>query len=158
MPKLYLGKYEAIETAAPAGYLMNTPPLPFEFTYEGQNVELVSQSIEAKNDFQQLKITLHKNEEQIQEWIENRPVIEEIKANDKIFGLFTNQEFTMTDKTMLPVDSLLGFGTVKDGELTFPTQQLMDGKYYIQELAAGENHDIDTSHHEFEFTAADHES
>src|SRR5699024_4181069 len=24
MPKLYLGKYEAIETAAPAGYLMNT--------------------------------------------------------------------------------------------------------------------------------------
>lgn len=46
---------------------MNTTPLPFEFTYEGQNVELLSQSIEAKNDFQQLKITLHKNEEQIQE-------------------------------------------------------------------------------------------
>lgn len=158
MPKLYLGKYEAIETAAPAGYLMNTTPLPFEFTYEGQNVELVSQSIEAKNDFQQLKVTLHKNEEQIQEWKENKPVIEEIKANDKIFGLFTNQEFTMTDKTMLPVDSLLAFGTVKDGKLTFPTQQLMEGKYYIQELDAGENHDIDTSHHEFEFTAADHES
>lgn len=158
MPKLYLGKYEAIETAAPSGYLINTTPLPFEFTYEGQNVELVSQSIEAKNDFQQLKITLHKNEEQIQEWKENKPIIEEIKANGKIFGLFTNQEFTMTDKTMLPVDSLLGFGTVTDGELTFPTQQLMEGKYYIQELYAGENHDIDTSHHEFEFTAADHES
>ncbi|WP_233638317.1 SpaA isopeptide-forming pilin-related protein [Carnobacterium maltaromaticum] len=158
MPKLYLGKYEAIETAAPSGYLINTTPLPFEFTYEGQNVELVSQSIEAKNDFQQLKITLHKKEEQIQEWKENKPIIEEIKANGKIFGLFTNQEFTMTDKTMLPVDSLLGFGTVTDGELTFPTQQLMEGKYYIQELYAGENHDIDTSHHEFEFTAADHES
>lgn len=158
MPKLYLGKYEAIETAAPAGYLMNTTPLPFEFTYEGQNVELVSQSIEAKNDFQQLKITLHKNEEQIKEWKENKPVIEEIQANGKIFGLFTNQEFTMTDKTILPADSLLGFGTVKDGGLTFPTQQLMEGKYYVQELDAGENHDIDTSHHEFEFTAADHES
>ncbi|EAF0859633.1 LPXTG cell wall anchor domain-containing protein [Listeria monocytogenes] len=158
MPKLYLGKYEAIETAAPAGYLMNTTPLPFEFTYEGQNVELVSQSIEAKNDFQQLKITLHKNEEQIQEWKENKPIVEEIKANDKIFGLFTNQEFTMTDKTVLPADSLLGFGTVKDGELTFPTQQLMEGNYYVKELDAGENHDIDTSHHEFEFTAADHES
>lgn len=158
MPKLYLGKYEAIETAAPAGYLMNTTPLPFEFTYEGQNVELVSQSVEAKNDFQQLKITLHKNEEQIQEWKENKPVIEEIQANGKIFGLFTNQEFTMTDKTMLSADSLLGFGTVKDGGLTFPTQQLMEGKYYVQELDAGEDHDIDTSHHEFEFTAADHES
>lgn len=74
MPKLYLGKYEAIETAAPAGYLMNATPLPFEFTYEGQNVELVSQSIEAKNDFQQLKIILHKNEEQIHEWKENKPI------------------------------------------------------------------------------------
>ncbi|HAB9629475.1 TPA_asm: LPXTG cell wall anchor domain-containing protein, partial [Listeria monocytogenes] len=158
MPKLYLGKYEAIETAAPAGYLMNTTPLPFEFTYEGQNVELVSQSVEAKNDFQQLKITIHKNEEQIQEWKKNKPVIEEIQANGKIFGLFTNQEFTMTDKTILPADSLLGFGTVKDGGLTFPTQQLMEGKYYVQEIDAGENHDIDTSHHEFEFTAADHES
>ncbi|XZR38858.1 MSCRAMM family protein [Listeria monocytogenes] len=64
----------------------------------------------------------------------------------------------MTDKTILPADSLLGFGTVKDGGLTFPTQQLMEGKYYVQEIDAGENHDIDTSHHEFEFTAADHES
>lgn len=64
----------------------------------------------------------------------------------------------MTDKTVLPADSLLGFGTVKDGELTFPTQQLMEGNYYVKELDAGENHDIDTSHHEFEFTAADHES
>lgn len=39
----------------------------------------------------------------------------------------------MTDKTVPPTDSLLGFGTVKDGELTFPTQQLMEGNYYIQE-------------------------
>src|SRR5699024_12363156 len=142
-------------TAAPAGYLMNTTPLPIEFTYEEQNVELVSQSIEAKNDFQQLKITLHKNEEQIKEWKENKPVIEEIQANGEIFGLFTNQEFTMTDKTILPADSLLGFGTVKDGGLTFPTQQLMEGKYYVQELDAGENNDIDTIHHELEFTAVD---
>ncbi|MDQ8446030.1 SpaA isopeptide-forming pilin-related protein, partial [Enterococcus faecium] len=64
----------------------------------------------------------------------------------------------MTDKTVLHADSLLGFGTVKDGGLTFPRQQLMEGKYYFQELDAGEIHDIDTSRHEFEFTAADHES
>ena len=90
MPKLYLGKYEAVETAAPAGYLMNTTLFPFAFIYEGQNVELVFQSIEAKNDFQQHKITIHKNEEHIQEWKENKPAIEEVKANGKIFGLFTN--------------------------------------------------------------------
>ncbi|CAK20185.1 SpaA isopeptide-forming pilin-related protein [Listeria welshimeri] len=158
MPKLYLGKYEAIETKAPAGYLMNTTSLPFEFTYEGQNVELVSQSLEAKNDFQQLKITVHKNEEQIQEWKENEPVLEEVKANDKVFGLFTNQEYAMTDNTTVPADGLLAFGTVKDGELVFPNLQLMEGRYYIQELDAGESHNIDTTHHEFEFTATDHET
>ncbi|MFW3332124.1 prealbumin-like fold domain-containing protein [Aerococcus viridans] len=43
MPKLYLGKYEAIETAAPAGYLMNTTPHPFEFTYDGTNLLLLHQ-------------------------------------------------------------------------------------------------------------------
>ncbi|BDG68505.1 hypothetical protein ENLAB_20690 [Enterococcus innesii] len=98
MPRLYLGKYEAIETVTPAGYLMNTTPLPFEFTYEGQNVKLVSQSLEAKNDFQQLKITIHKNEEQIQEWKENVSVLEEVKGNYEVFGLFTNQEYAMIDK------------------------------------------------------------
>ena len=158
MPKLYLGKYEAIETEAPAGYLMNTTPLPFEFTYEGQNVELVSQSLEAKNDFQQLKITIHKNEEQIQEWKENVPVFEEVKGNDKVFGLFTNQEYAMTYNTTVPADGLLVFGTVKDGELVFPNLQLMEGRYYIQELDAGKSHNIDTTHHEFEFTATDHET
>lgn len=158
MSKLYLGKYEAVETAAPAGYLMNTTPLPFEFTYEGQNVELVSQSLEAKNDFQKLKVTVHKNEEQIQDWKENTPVIEDVKGNDKVFGLFTNQEFILTDDTILPADSLLGFGTVVEGELSFPTQQFMEGKYYVQELDAGETHDIDTTHHEFEFTAEDHDT
>lgn len=158
MPKLYLGKYEAIETEAPAGYLINNTPLPFEFTYEGQNVELVSQSLEAKNDFQQLKITIHKNEEQIQDWKDNIPVIEEVKANDKVFGLFTNQEYTMTDNTTVPSNALLAFGMVKEGELVFSNRQLIEGKYYIQELDAGETHEIDTTHHEFEFTAADHET
>lgn len=157
MPKLYLGKYEAVETTAPAGYLLNTTPLPFEFTYEGQNVELVSQSLEAKNDFQQLKITVHKNEEQIQEWKGNVPVLEEVKANDKVFGLFTNQEYTMIDNTIVPADALLAFGTVSEGELVFSNQQLMEGKYYIQELDAGEIHEIDPTHHEFEFTAMDHD-
>jgi LPXTG-motif cell wall-anchored protein len=158
MPKLYLGKYEAIETEAPAGYLINKTPLPFEFTYEGQNVELVSQSLEAKNDFQQIKVTVHKNEEQIQEWKGNKPVLEEVKANDKVFGLFTNQEYTMTDNTTVPSNALLAFGTVNEGELAFSNRQLMEGKYYIQELNAGESHNIDTTHHEFEFKATDHET
>jgi hypothetical protein len=75
--------------------------------------------LKQKNDFQQLKITVHKNEEQIQGWKANMPVLEEVKANDKVFGLFTDQEYPMTDKTTVPADALLAFGTVNEGELVF---------------------------------------
>jgi hypothetical protein len=34
----------------------------------------------------------------------------------------------------------------------------MEGTYYIQELDAGEDHNIDLTHHEFEFKATDHET
>ncbi|HBI7177698.1 TPA: LPXTG cell wall anchor domain-containing protein [Listeria monocytogenes] len=158
MPKLYLGKYEAIETTAPAGFLIDQSPLPFEFTYGGQDIELVSQSLEVKNDFQQLTVVVHKNEEQIRKWKDNQPIIENAEANEKVFGLFTNQEFLLSDNTTLPVNALLDFGTVAKGTLAFPSQHLMEGKYYVQELEAGEIHDLDQTHHEFEFTAADHEA
>ena len=158
MPKLYLGQYEAIETTAPAGFLIDQTPLPFEFTYGGQDIELVSQSLEAKNDFQQLNVIVHKNEEQVREWKDNRPVTENIAANEKVFGLFTNQEFILSDNTTIPANALLDFGTVTDGTLSYPTQHLMEGNYYIQELDAGDIHDLDKMHHEFEFTANDHES
>ncbi|MFI3805589.1 SpaA isopeptide-forming pilin-related protein [Vagococcus fluvialis] len=158
MPRLYLGKYEVIETAAPAGFMINQTPLPFEFTYEGQEVELVSQSLEAKNDFQQVSLVVHKDEEQIQGWEENQPTIETIPANDKVFGLLTNQEFVLSNGVSIPKDALLAVGTVTDGKLTFPSQHLIEGNYYVKELNAGEHHGLDDTHYEFEFKAMDHES
>lgn len=157
MPRLYLGKYEAVEKAAPNGFILNKAPIPFAFTYGGQEVELVSQSIEVKNDFQKLNLVIHKNEEVIQEWTENEPVVEVAPASEKTFGLFTNQEFSLTDGTKLSSDVLLGFGEIQEGSFTFEQLQLPEGNYYVKELEAGENHDLDETHYEFEFKAGDHE-
>ncbi|MCB5953351.1 Cys-Gln thioester bond-forming surface protein [Enterococcus sp. BWT-B8] len=157
MPQLYLGKYEAVEKAAPNGFILNKTPIPFTFTYGGQEVELVSQSVQAKNEFQKVNLEIYKNEEIIQEWVENEPVIEAIPANEKIFGLFTNQEFSLTDGTKLASDMLLDFGTIQDGSFNFEQLQLPEGQYYVKELDAGETHDLDETHYEFEFKASDHE-
>lgn len=157
MPRLYLGKYEAVEKAAPNGFILNKTPIPFAFTYGGQEVELVSQSVEAKNEFQKVNLEIFKNEEIIQEWVENEPVIEAIPANEKTFGLFTNQEFSLADGTKLASDALLGFGTIQEGSFSFEQLQLPEGQYYVKELDAGETHDLDETHYEFEFKASDHE-
>lgn len=157
MPRLYLGKYEAVEKAAPNGFILNKTPIPFTFTYGGQEVELVSQSVQAKNEFQKVNLEIYKNEEIIQEWVENEPVIESVPANKKTFGLFTNQEFSLADGTKLASDVLLGFGTIQEGLFSFEQLQLPEGQYYVKELDAGETHDLDETHYEFEFKASDHE-
>ncbi|MFB5345723.1 SpaA isopeptide-forming pilin-related protein [Enterococcus faecalis] len=157
MPRLYLGKYETVEKAAPNGFILNKTPIPFAFTYSGQEVELVSQSVEAKNEFQKVNLEIYKNEEIIQEWVENEPVIEAIPANEKTFGLFTNQEFSLADGTKLASDALLGFGTIQEGSFSFEQLQLPEGQYYVKELDAAETHDLDETHYEFEFKASDHE-
>lgn len=152
MPRLYLGKYEAIETSAPQGFLVDSTPLPFEFTYEGQEVELVSQSLEVHNEFQKITVKVHKDEEIIKEWQENQPTIEHVPANEKVFGLFTNQEMTLTAGTTLAADALLAFDTIKDGGLSFADLQVPAGDYYVKELEAGENHVLDETHYAFSFS------
>lgn len=157
MPRLYLGKYEAIEKETPAGFIPTREPIPFEFTYEGQEVELVSQSVEVTNDFQQLKINVYKNEELINEWQDNQPIVETVPGEGQIFGLFTNQEFELLQENTVPKDALLEFGTIQEGSLFFPDMQLPKGHYYVKELAASESHQIDKTHYEFEFAASNHE-
>lgn len=155
MPRLYLGKYEAVEKAAPNGFILNKTPIPFTFTYGGQEVELVSQSVQAKNEFQKVNLEIYKNEEIILEWVENEPVLEPIPANEKTFGLFTNQGFSLADGTKLASDALLGFGTIQESLFSFEQLQLPEGQYYAKELDAGETHDLDETH--YEFKASDHE-
>ncbi|MBO0468571.1 Cys-Gln thioester bond-forming surface protein [Enterococcus plantarum] len=155
---LFLGKYQAVEQSASNGFVVDSTPIPFELNYEGQFIELVSTSLpEQKNEFQTLTLNLLKDEEIIQNWKDNLPIIEKVKANGKIFGLFTNEELSFTDK-ILEKDSLINYGTVVDGTLTFENLQYPEGAYYFKELDAGDNHILDTEHYEFEFKPSDNES
>lgn len=155
MPYLYLGKYQAIEKSAPNGFMIDSTPIPFEFTYAGQKIELVTESVQATNEFQSLQLSLLKEEEQITSWSGNKPVIKNFPANGKVFGLFTNQEFNLENNITLPKDSLLHIATVKDGTLLLENLQYPEGAYYFKELDSGTDHQLLEKHYEFDFTAED---
>lgn len=155
-PELYLGKYTATEVSAPNGFIMNTDPIAFELKYAGQEVTVTSTSLEAKNDFQQLDITLNKQEESITGWKDNLPVIKNVAANDQVFGLFTQGETKIGD-TVIPSESLVATTTVKDGKAEFGAVQLPEGYYYVKELDAGEKHNLNTTMYGFHFHTTDNE-
>ncbi|MBC2225347.1 SpaA isopeptide-forming pilin-related protein [Listeria seeligeri] len=157
MPYLYLGKYQAVEISAPTGFLIDSTPIPFEFVYAGQEIELVIESVQATNEFQSLKLSLLKNEERIESWSGNKPIIEEIPANEKVFGLFTNEDISLESEITLPKDSLLHIGTVEDGQLLLTGLQYPEGTYYFKELNAGTDHQLLEKHYEFEFKAMDNQ-
>ena len=151
-PDLYLRKYQAIEVSAPNGFILDERPIPFELKYAGQLVELTSTSLTATNDFQSLDIQLFKNEESISSWNNNKPEIEEIKGNHKVFGIFTREAMNLSDTLQVPENALIAYQTVKDGKAIFELQ-LPQGKYYLKEIDAGASHIANDSEYDFEFTA-----
>ncbi len=153
---MYLGKYQAIEKSAPNGYIISSDPIDFELSYSGQLVELTKTSITANNDFQSLLVNIFKNEEKIEGWKENKPVIKDIKGNGKIFGIFTREEKEISDNIKIPENSMVGIKDVKDGvaELNI---KLPEGKYYLKEIDSGENHILNEKEYDFEFNSTNND-
>ncbi|MFR4810824.1 SpaA isopeptide-forming pilin-related protein [Clostridium perfringens] len=149
---MYLGKYQAIEKSAPNGYIISSDPIEFELSYSGQLVELTKTSITANNDFQSLLVNIFKNEEKIEGWKDNKPIIKDVKGNGKIFGIFTREEQAISDNIKIPKDSMVGIKEVKDGvaELNI---KLPECKYYLKEIDSGENHILNEKEYDFEFNS-----
>ncbi|STB42759.1 SpaA isopeptide-forming pilin-related protein [Clostridium perfringens] len=154
--ELYLGKYQAIEKSAPNGYIISSNPIEFELSYSGQLVELTKTSLTANNDLQSLLVNIFKNEEKIEGWKDNKPVIKDIKGNGKIFGIFTREKQVISDNIKIPKDSMVGIKEVKDGvaELNI---KLPEGKYYLKEIDSGENHILNEKEYDFEFNSTNNE-
>lgn len=120
--------------------------------YAGQLVELTSTSLTATNDFQSLDIQLFKNEESISSWNNNKPELEVIQGNNKVFGIFTREAQNLSDSLQVSANALVAYQAVKDGKATFELQ-LPQGKYYMKELDTGTYHVGSDKEYDFEFTA-----
>lgn len=157
-PPLFLGKYQAVETKAPAGFIIDRAPIPFELTYAGESIDLTSVSLPtATNDFQKINLKVFKDQEELVNWKENKPILDTIKGNDKLFGLFTRESQTITDKIVVPENALLGLATVKDGVASFDLK-IPNGKYYLKELDSGNIHEPSDKEYDFEFNSVTNEN
>ena len=150
---LNLGSYALVETKASKGYVLDGKEYPFELTYAGQEVEVTTAQVSVKNVLQDLNIKINKTEESAK-WVDGKAVIEEIPSNGKVFGVFSNQDFSYNGKVIVPSKSLVGVATTKAG-IAEIQQKYPQGKFFVKELDAGKDHVINPNEFEFEFTAQD---
>lgn len=156
-PLLYLGKYQAVEKAAPNGLVIDSTPIPFELKYAGQQVEVTSTTLTAYNEFQSLLIKLHKSQEVIDSWKDNEPEMDTEKGANQVFGIFTREEKVLSEEWTVPANALVGFAQVEKGIAAFEFQ-LPEGNYYAKELDAGDAHILDETEYDFTFEAKDNQS
>lgn len=150
----YPGKYYVVEKSAPNGYVVDPTPIPFEVVYEGEDIEISSTAVQAKNKLQELLVKIYKTEGAVITWEDGQPVVEQAPSDGKVFGVFARESFTFDENEVIPADGLLAVATTTDGiaevQAKFP-----QGKFYVKELDAGDSHLLDETEYEFEFTAQD---
>ncbi|MDZ5760657.1 SpaA isopeptide-forming pilin-related protein [Carnobacterium maltaromaticum] len=150
---LHLGSYALVETKAPKGYVLDGKEYPFELTYAGQEVEVTTAEVSVKNVLQDLVIKINKTEESAK-WEDGKVVIEEVPSNGKVFGVYSDQDFSYNKNVIVPANSLVGVATTKEG-IAGIQQKYPEGKFFVKELDAGNDHVINPNEFKFEFTAQD---
>ncbi|KRN69321.1 MULTISPECIES: SpaA isopeptide-forming pilin-related protein [Carnobacterium] len=148
----YPGKYYAVEKSAPNGYVVDPTTIPFEVVYEGEDIEISSTAVQAKNKLQELLVKIYKTEETIVTWENGEAVTEQVPADGKEFGIYARDAFTFDTNEVIPADGLMGLATTKDGVAAFQAK-FPQGKFYVREVDAGVGHLLDETEYDFEFTA-----
>lgn len=159
-PNLYIGKYEAIETEAPSGYVMQEKPIPFEIKYKGQLVELSSTDVEVENPLQKINVYGYKKQEVVTGWEDGKPMIElENAKNGQVFGLYVGEEGLQIGYDILPEGNALAYAKVEDGKLSFEGLILpnIPSNYYLQEVNAGKDHVLDETKYTFQYVPSSNE-
>lgn len=159
-PNLYIGKYEAIETEAPSGYVMQEKPIPFEIKYKGQLVELYSADVEVENPLQKINVYGYKKQEVVTGWEDGKPMIElENAKNGQVFGLYVGEEGLQIGYDILPEGNALAYAKVEDGKISFEGLTLpnVPSNYYLQEVNAGKDHVLDETKYTFQYVPSSNE-
>ncbi len=135
-PVVHLGKYRVVEVTAPTGYVLDPTEYHVEFTYENQEMALVTSTLECQDQRQKLDLSLRKSMEEDSTFGLGKS--EEYQSVR--FGLFAARDLTAKDGKVIPKDGLLEeIGVDENGKGTFRSD-LPFGSYYVQELATEEHY------------------
>lgn len=100
---LYLGKYEIMELTAPYGMILNEDIRTAELVYAGQEIEITETATSFYNDRQKAAVSVDK----ILEKNELFGIGENGEVSAVTFGLFTAEELSAADGSVIPADGLI---------------------------------------------------
>lgn len=150
---IYIGddgtKLRVVEEQAPENFFLGANEYEIELTYQGQEVQLVTQNIEVHNDRQKVKVRLHKDIE------ENTYYPNPEAYKDIIFGVFSAEDIVAEDGTvLLEKDSLVDcFGINDSWDGVSQTDFPPDTKWYLKELQTADGLVLNDTKYEFSFAA-----
>lgn len=130
--QLYLGKYEICEITAPYGMTLNTEIHTAELVYASQEIEITSTSASFYNERQKVQIVLSKTLEQDEKF----GIGMNGEVCDVTFGIFSAEDITAADGTVIPADGLIETISVNADSTAKFTTDLPFGSYYVKELSA----------------------
>ena len=130
--ELYLGKYTVVEKTASDTFYNPNEQYDVELTYAGQTVSVTSTELNLFNERQKVTVSLSKELEQNESF--------GIGMNDEIknvqFGVFTDEDITAADGTVIPKDALLAYANCdENGNITFNCDLPIGFKWYVKEMA-----------------------
>lgn len=148
---LYLGQYTVRETKAPFGMVLNGVAKTVELTYAGETVEITETAAEFYNDRQKAVLSLSK--------ILGKDEIFGIGNNGEIlsvrFGLYTAEDLTAADSTVIPADGLLEIANCdENGNIIFKTDIPVGAKLYVREIATDSHYILSDEKHPVTFDYA----
>ena len=147
---LYLGKYEIREIEAPYGMILNEETHTAELVYGGQEIEITETAVSFYNERQKANLSLDKILEQNEQF--------GIGMNGEIsavtFGLFSAEDMTAADGSVIPADGLLEILSVDENGYAVCNTDLPFGSYYFKELSTDEHYILSDEKYPFEFSYA----
>lgn len=133
---LYLGKYEIREITAPLGMVLNGETHAAELVYAGQEIEITETAASFYNERQKAAVSLDKILEQNKQF--------GIGMNGELsavtFGLFTAEDLTAADGSVIPAGGLLEILSVDENGHAVCKTDLPFGSFYFKELSTDEHY------------------
>jgi len=140
---LPVGKYYVVEKETAYGYVLDNEPRFVDLSYRDQDTPIVVYDEKWQNARQKVAVSLWKKEKDT-----NTPL------KGAVFGLFAAEDIKSKDgKVLIEKDALIEQKTTDaDGKIAFIADLPIDGKYYLQEIAAPNGYVNTGEKKEFTFT------
>jgi len=146
-----MGRYEVVETAVPAGFVLDTQRHSVLLGFDGQVEEVITNTVTVLNERQQVEINVKKTWE-----LPDTPPKDFAPWEDILFGLYAKAAILTANGTVaIPAGALVEIIAIdKDGNGKAMTD-LPFGEFYLQELQTAKGYALDGTKHDISFKSGD---